>query len=297
MVNELIAKTLVKNLEAKEREIPWAGISLKPGESRLVDGLFPSACKTPAEQALMMAEIDAGKVEVTLITNLTCAGIDSFVAARAGAGKYAGKLTGTVQRQELPQVSRRQERLEAEAALLAREADSRSQIPPPPIAGAEIPPDQMPGAPPAAPEEKPARTAAEMQGRMEESAPQPTETAEQILAKRETERTERQKQRQSAQAIQRGSLKEHEAEQRRQLMPDTVIPAKPAIRDALARTPKDATAEAKGASLTIADDARQLATQLGLTANELAFIRGTGRNNRIVAQDIKEYAAKKGVKV
>ena len=70
MVTELLAKTLITNLCDKERDVRWAGVSLKPGESRLVDGLFPSACKTDAERNLMMAEIDAAKVDVILITNL-----------------------------------------------------------------------------------------------------------------------------------------------------------------------------------------------------------------------------------
>ena len=44
MVTELLAKTLIKNCADREREIKWAGVSLKAGEVRLVDGLFPSAC-------------------------------------------------------------------------------------------------------------------------------------------------------------------------------------------------------------------------------------------------------------
>ena len=128
MVTELLAKTLIKNCADREREIKWAGVSLKAGEVRLVDGLFPSACKTEADQKLMMAEIDAAKVEVILITNLPCAGIDSLVAAKAGGGKYAGLLTGQVQKQILSTVRLREERVKAEAALLEREAESRGHI-------------------------------------------------------------------------------------------------------------------------------------------------------------------------
>ena len=128
MVTELLAKTLITNRAEKERDVTWAGISLKAGESRLVEGLYPSACKTLSDQKLMMAEIDAAKVDVILITNLACAGIDSLVAAKAGGGKYAGLLTGTVQKQVASQARQRDDRVAAEKALHERDALSRGRI-------------------------------------------------------------------------------------------------------------------------------------------------------------------------
>jgi pyruvate/2-oxoglutarate dehydrogenase complex dihydrolipoamide acyltransferase (E2) component len=247
MVTELLAKTLITNLCDKERDIRWAGVSLKPGESRLVDGLFPSACKTDAEQKLMMAEIDAAKVDVILITNLACAGIDSLVAARAGAGKYAGKLTGHVQRQVLPQAARREERLVAETALLEREAESRGKI-------------------------------------AEEDAPGDLKHAEPDPLKKES-------------PLQRSTLEEQSEEKTRRLMPETVLPKERPRREALGRTPKDATAEANGPQIPIAADAQALAERFQLTNAELSTIKGSGRNNRILSTDVTGYLAKKGVEV
>ena len=115
---EIIAKTLITNLTEKEMEARWAGVSLKPHEARLVDGLYPTACKTPADVNLMTAEVDAGKVSLVLITNLTVAGVDSVAVAQAA-------LTHKVERQVHRVVESAKEREVAEQALHQREAVSR----------------------------------------------------------------------------------------------------------------------------------------------------------------------------
>jgi pyruvate/2-oxoglutarate dehydrogenase complex dihydrolipoamide acyltransferase (E2) component len=269
MVNELVAKTLIKNLDAKERIIPWAGVSLKAGESRVVEGLFPTACKTPSDQALMMAEIDANKVEVVLITNLTCAGVDSFAAARAGSGKYAGQLTGQVQRQEISLEKRRQEHIAAEVALLAREAESRSTIP------------KDPAGVVAAPVTLTESTLPKMAA-AEPPAPLAPEGAR------------------SEDPLRRGMLAEDQKARRRVLFPDTVVPDEPKFRSALesGKTPaRAAKADADGPAISISAEAQVLVDRYQITKAELSVIRGSGRNDRILPADVATYLQGKGVQI
>jgi hypothetical protein len=66
----IIAQTLLTNKAEKHRHVTWAGVSLNPGETRIIEGLYPGSCKTPSAVRDMTADVEGGIIGVVLITNL-----------------------------------------------------------------------------------------------------------------------------------------------------------------------------------------------------------------------------------
>jgi hypothetical protein len=102
MKMKLYAKTLITNKTRKDRHVLWANVSLAAGESRLVDGLFPSACADLPQVKDMEADIDAGNVSVVLVTNLPTS------------------------RPEQPAVSPQRQAVQAAAALAKKKAQAKA---------------------------------------------------------------------------------------------------------------------------------------------------------------------------
>lgn len=69
----MILKTRLTNLLDRARNIKWIdkhGIYLGPGESRIIEGAYPTACRNDACRKEMASELGAKGVSVTLITDL-----------------------------------------------------------------------------------------------------------------------------------------------------------------------------------------------------------------------------------
>ena len=66
----IIAQTLLTNKTDRDRHVTWAGVCLEPGETRVIEGLYPGSCKTPSAVKDMEADVESGVVGVVLITSL-----------------------------------------------------------------------------------------------------------------------------------------------------------------------------------------------------------------------------------
>ena len=66
----IILQTLVRNAGNTARPLRWANIHLAPGESRILEGAYPSACRNPRDEAACRADIEAGLVVLQYLTNV-----------------------------------------------------------------------------------------------------------------------------------------------------------------------------------------------------------------------------------
>jgi hypothetical protein len=72
----IILQTMITNKLKQARTLRWAGkrgVHVNGESSVIVDGAYPTACRNPTSVKDLEAEVDAGWVDITLITNLNTA--------------------------------------------------------------------------------------------------------------------------------------------------------------------------------------------------------------------------------
>ena len=77
----LTLKTKITNLQGTGRTLAWVGRRstwIDGFETIIVEGAYPTACTKKGMAELMQAEVQAGKIKVALVTNMTVIALDDL---------------------------------------------------------------------------------------------------------------------------------------------------------------------------------------------------------------------------
>lgn len=122
----ITAKTLITN-KSKAREISWANprIWLEPEETRLVDGLYPSQCLKDSDRANCLEELESGVIDISLVTDLAVTDPKTMSARPGNVVNHMAAADTPDDVRPRTDVETRRQRLVAERALREREFQQR----------------------------------------------------------------------------------------------------------------------------------------------------------------------------